>query len=236
MGEIFSGMGEIFAAFAQNDSWMLSQALRTPGAWGFGLFAMLASGILVYFIYRYIPFLERRLESWVMVIAYLTIGGIIFFGVIQRFVPDLMGFAPRAVPRWLQPWPWTTTIPTFLLLIMTWVGCSYNVKLRTHLSFSEFRMSMPRGAQFACLTLDALLWMGFSWVVVVTATRLAVNSAANFQIMLGTDNVMQWWFLISVPLAFVFLVARVIENWLTDLKNYRSGEVMIKQAVIGGDA
>ena len=124
MGEIFAGMGEILAAFAQNDSWMLSQALRTPGAWGLGLFAMLAGGGLVYVLYRYVPFLERRLESWVMVISYLTIGGIIFFGVIQRFVPDLLGIDPRAVPRWLQPWPWTTTIPPFLFLIMTWLAAA----------------------------------------------------------------------------------------------------------------
>ena len=94
---------------------------------------------------------------------------------------------------------------------------------------------MPRTAQFACLTLDALLWIGFSWVVVVTASRIVANSAANFQIMLGTDNVMQWWFLLAVPLSFVFLVGRVIENWLTDLRHYRTGETMIKQAVIGGD-
>lgn len=236
MGEIFAGMGEILAAFAQNDAWMLSQALRTPDAWGFGLIAMMVSGAIVLVLYRLVPFLDRRLESWVMVISYLTIGGIIFFGVIQRFVPDLLGFDPREVPRWLQPWPWTTTIPPFLFLVMTWFGCSYNVRLRTHLSFSEFRMAMPRGAQFACLTLDAILWIGFSWVVVVTATRIVANSAANFQIMLGTDNVMQWWFLLAVPLSFVFLVARVIENWLADLRAFQSGQVMIKQAVIGGDA
>lgn len=236
MGEIFAGMGEILAAFAENDSWMLSEALRSPGAWGFGLLAMLTGGILMNIVYRFVPFVERQLEAWVMVISYLTIGGIIFFGVIQRFVPDMLGFDPRSVPPWLQPWPWTTTIPPFLFLIMTWVGCSYNVKLRTHLSFSEFRMAMSRTWQFACLTLDAILWIGFSWVVVVTASRIVANSAANFQIMLGTDNIMQWWFLLAVPLSFIFLVARVIENWLMDLQNYRTGEVMIKQAVIGGDA
>ena len=86
-----------------------------------------------------------------------------------------------------------------------------------------------------CLMLDAVLWVGFSWVVVVTSTKVAVNSAANFQIMLGTDNVMQWWFLLSVPLAFTTLVARVIENAVTDIANFRSGETLISQAVIGGD-
>ncbi|MEM9319162.1 MAG: TRAP transporter small permease subunit [Pseudomonadota bacterium] len=236
MGELFAGMGEILAAFGSNDSFMIRSALRAEAAWLFGLIVMMAGGVAILIAYRLLPILDRQLEAWVMVTSYLTIGAIIFFGVIQRFVPGMLGMDPTATPNWLQPWPWTTTIPPFLFLIMTWVGCSYNVKLRTHLAFSEFRMAMPRAAQFACLTLDAILWLGFSWVVVVTSSRIVANSASNFQIMLGTDNVMQWWFLIAVPLSFIFLVARVLENWLADVQNLRSGEPLIKQAVIGGDA
>lgn len=235
MGEMIAGLGDVLAAFASGDSFMIRQALREEAAWALGLVVMLLGGAGLLLLYRILPVLDRQLEAWVMVVSYLTIGGIIFFGVIQRFVPDLLGMDPRATPAWLQPWAWTTTIPPFLFLVMTWVGCSYNVKLRTHLAFSEFRMAMPRGAQFICLTVDAILWIGFSWVVVVTGSRIVANSASNFQIMLGTDNVMQWWFLMSVPLSFIFLVARVMENWLVDLNNFRSGNVMIEQAVIGGD-
>lgn len=235
MGEIFSGMGEILAAFADGDSWMIREALRAEAAWVLGLVLMLIGGAAILAVFRFVPFLDKHLEAYVMVVSYLTIGGIIFFGVIQRFLPGMLGMDPTAVPTWLQPWPWTTTLPPFLFLVMTWVGCSHNVKLRTHLAFAEFRGAMPRAAQFACLTMDALLWIGFSWVVVVTSSRIVANSASNFQIMMGTDGLMQWWFLMSVPLSFVFLIARVMENWLEDLGNYRAGRTMIEQAVIGAD-
>ncbi len=92
---------------------------------------------------------------------------------------------------------------------------------------------MPRGLQFACQTLDFALWLGFSWVVVTTSTKVAMNSASNFQIVLGTDNVLQWWFLISVPLSFVLIAARSMENYLEDIQNLRSGEPLIKQVAIG---
>jgi len=195
MGEIFAGMGEILAAFAENDSWAIREALRSNGAWALGMIIMLVGGFAIRMIYRFVPFIERHLESYVMVISYLTIGGIIFFGVIQRFVPGMLGMDFSNTPQWLQPWPWTTTLPPFLFLVMTWVGCSYNVKLRTHLAFSEFRSNMGRSKQMVLLSLDALLWIGFSWVVVVTSTRIVANSASNFQIMMGTDGLMQWWFL-----------------------------------------
>ncbi|MGX9355667.1 TRAP transporter small permease [Roseobacteraceae bacterium S113] len=196
---------------------------NNPGLWPLGLIVTLVGGGAMAFVYRRVPYIEKNLEPAVMVVAYLAIGYIIFSGVIQRFF--LSG----------QP-PWSTTIPPFLFLIMAWIGCSYNVKLRTHLAFAEFRKAAPRGIQLGFLLLDAALWLGFAWIVVVTTTQESVRAAANFSIMLGTDNVMQWWFLCTVPLAFILLTARVIQNAIDDLAKFRDGGEMIETAVIGGDA
>ena len=220
--DMFTGMGELISAFFANDAFMLQSAMRgNPGLWPLGLIVTILGGALVATIYKFVPFIERNLEPAVMVIAYLAIGYIIFSGVIQRFY--LSG----------QP-PWSTTIPPFLFLIMTWVGCSYNVKLRTHLAFAEFRKASPRGVQLVLLLLDAVLWLGIAWIVVVTTTQESVRAAANFSIMLGTDNVLQWWFLATVPVAFILLTARVFENAAADLRKYREGAEMIQNAVIGG--
>lgn len=219
---IVNEISEILSAVLSNDAWMISESLKTNAAWVLGAFVTLLGGGFFLIIYKYIPWVERNLESTVMVSTYLLIGVIIFVEVFRRFILN-------------QQAPWSTTLPPFLFLIMTWAGCAYNVKLRTHLAFAEFRSNMPRTLQFVCLTLDAILWLGFSWIVVVTSTQVAANSAANFQILLGTDNVLQWWFLVSVPLSFILIAARAMENWLIDLENLRSGEVLIKPAAIGAD-
>ncbi|QFT33374.1 TRAP transporter small permease subunit [Roseibium porphyridii] len=219
---IVSEAAEIFSAVLSNDAWMISEALKTDAAWVVGAFVTLIGGALIVLVYHYVPWIERSLEATIMTSTYLLIGAIIFVEVFRRFVLNVQA-------------PWSTTLPPFLFLIMTWMGCAYNVKLRTHLAFSEFRMAMPRPAQFLCLTLDALLWLGFSWVVVVTSTQVAANSAANFQIMLGTDNVLQWWFLISVPLAFLLIAARAMENWLIDVKNLMTGKPLTGAVAIGSD-
>lgn len=221
--EMMAGMGTVIAAFLSNDSFEMQSAMRNnPGIWPLGLIVTLVGGALVAYLYKVVPFVERNLEPTVMVVAYLAIGYIIFSGVIQRFFLDG------------QP-PWSTTIPPFLFLVMTWVGCSYNVKLRTHLAFAEFRKASPRAVQFFMLMLDALLWLGFAWIVVVTTTQESVRAAANFAIMLGTDNVLQWWFLATVPVAFILLTARVLGNAVDDYRKFREGGEMIEAAVIGGD-
>ncbi|MFA3916401.1 TRAP transporter small permease [Ruegeria hyattellae] len=222
MTTIVSDISEIFSAVLSNDAWMISESLKTNAAWVVGAFATLLGGAFFLLLYKYIPWVERNLESTVMVSTYLLIGVIIFVEVFRRFILNVQA-------------PWSTTLPPFLFLIMTWAGCAYNVKLRTHLAFAEFRTNMPRTLQFLCLSLDAVLWIGFSWIVVVTSTQVAANSAANFQILLGTDNVLQWWFLVSVPLSFILIAARSMENWLTDLNNLKTGAPLIAPVAIGAD-
>jgi TRAP-type C4-dicarboxylate transport system permease small subunit len=221
MTEWFNGTGDVISALFSNDVWTLKSAMRLNGVWVVGLFATLIGGFLVMLIYRFVPFIERHLERSVMVVSYLAIGGIISVEVVRRFVFKVQE-------------PWSTTLPPYLFLIMTWIGCSYNVKLRTHLSFAELRTASPRPVQMGLLILDAVLWLGFAWVVFVTSTRVTINSAANFQIMPGTDHVMQWWFMISMPIAFVLLAGRVMQNLVDDLATYKTDRPLIEQAVIGG--
>lgn len=222
MGSILGDVSAVIAATLSGDSWEMKQAFGGPGIWIVGLVVVLFGAWLIARIYRLSPFIEKHLERALMVWSYLLIAGIIFVEVFRRFVLN-------------EQAPWSTTLPPYLFLIMTWFGCAYNVRLRTHLAFSELRSNLPRAGQMMCLWLDAFLWIGICWVVVVTSLRVVVNSAANFQIMLGTDDVMQWWFLISVPISFIMLAARAYQNLSEDIANFRSGDDLIATAVIGGE-
>jgi len=220
---IWSEALAIFPALLGGDPFEITRALRTEGAWITGTLFTVVGALLVMAIYAAVPLIERHLERTLMVYSYLGIAIIIFVEVIRRFVFSVQE-------------PWSTTFPPVLFLVMAWFGCAYNIKLRTHLSFNEFRMNMPRPAQFFCLSLDAVLWMVFCIIVVVTGSRVAANAADNFQILEGTDNFMKWWFLITMPIAFIIMAGRVMENWLEDWRNLKSGAPLIRQAVIGGDA
>lgn len=219
---IWSDAGALFAAFASQDSYEIRNALTADSTWVIGAVFLLIAGFGLAWLYHHIPVFERYFERTIMVTTYLAIALIIFWGVIDRFI-----FANQQ--------PWSTTIPPLLFMIMAWFGAAYNIRVRTHLSFSEFRTRMPRAGQLACLFFDFVLWFGFSLILLVTTLRLVALSASNFQIVLGTDDTMQWWFLIAAPLAAVLMAGRAVENIQDDVKNYRSGEPLIRQAVIGAD-
>lgn len=179
--------------------------------------------LLVVIVPILLVLLERTPERTIVVYCYIVMALIIFIGVIQRFV-----FSVQV--------PWSTTIPPLLFMIMAWYGATFNVRLRTHLSFSEFRTKFgPRG-QLVCLTFDNILWLVFCIIVVTTTARVTVNTYDNFAIVLGTDDIMRWWFIITMPLCFILLATRSIENVVEDFTKYRNGDRLIEQAVIGGDA
>ncbi|MGB7242291.1 MAG: TRAP transporter small permease subunit [Sulfitobacter sp.] len=219
---IITEAANVVTALFSGASWKMNEAFKTDGMWLFGLFVTLVGGFLAERFYKALPAVDRHLERGIAVIAYLMIAGIIFWGVIDRF--------------WFsRQWAGSTTVPPFLFMIMAWFGCSYNVKLRTHLSFSEFRNNMKPAAQISALTMDTVLWLGFCWIAITTSLRFTAYSADNFQLVDGVDNTMKWWFYITVPIAFTLMSGRVIGNWREDWHNYKTGQVIIKQAVIGGD-
>ena len=221
---VWSDMSTIVTATLSGDiNFKVVQAYRSDAAWFvFGPLTVVGA-VLINYIYRLSPWLDRNLERTIAVTAYIIIAVIIFVGVIQRFV-----FSTQV--------PWSTTIPPLIFMIMSWYGCSYNVKLRTHLSFSEFRSKMRRKAQYQCLVMDNVLWFVFCVIAVTTMSRITINTYDNFAIVLGTDGVMRWWFIITMPIAFVLMAGRVLSNALIDLRRYRNNETLIEQSVIGGEA
>jgi TRAP-type C4-dicarboxylate transport system permease small subunit len=86
---------------------------------------------------------------------------------------------------------------------------------------------MPYGAQFACMCLDAVLWIVFGGIVLyftIEQTRLV---EMNFAIVQGTDNVMQWWFYLATPLAWMLLIFRVLQNLSEDIGRFLRKEPFI---------
>ncbi|MGQ7247953.1 TRAP transporter small permease [Halomonas sp. V046] len=166
-----------------------------------------------------IKWLDDHLEKVIILIAYSGMAGIIFVEVIRRFFFSLQA-------------PWSTSIPVLLFLWLTWFGASLNVKQRSHLSLNEIRMRLPYGGQFACQVLDAVLWIGFGAMVIYYTKAQVELAYMNFAIVPGTDNVMQWWFYLATPLAWILIIIRVLQNLASDVGRYRRREPFNLQPAI----
>ena len=119
----------IIKSLLSQDPWALKSALKSDATWLLGIFVAFAGGSLIAHLYKSLPLVDKYLERIFMVGSYLSIAFIIFWGVIDRFI-----FSNQQ--------PWSTTVPPLLFMVMAWFGATYNVRLRSHLSFTEFRSRM----------------------------------------------------------------------------------------------
>ena len=82
----------------------------------------------------------------------------------------------------------------------------------------------------------SIFWRSLSLSLITTVVTLIIGLPTAWFIATRPDGKREFWlFLITVPLAFVLMTGRVLQNWFDDLRKYRTGEPMIVQAVIGGD-
>lgn len=166
------------------------------------------------FVMTILRWLDRNIERAFILVAYSTMALIIVVAVIQRYV-----FSTQI--------PWSGSIPIYLFLWVTWIGCSYNVRRRSHLCFNELRVRMSYRWQFFCMWLDAALWVLFGCMVVYFTFEQTLLAYNNFSIVQGTDNMMQWWFYCATPVAWVLLMFRALQNLHADIRRYRRNEPFI---------
>ena len=166
--------------------------------------------------------LDNNMEKWFLIVAYTLCAGIIAVEVFRRYILK-------------EQAPWSTYVPSYLFLWLTWLGAAYCVKLRSHLVFNEFRERMPRVWQYIFLQIDYLFYFLFGIIVIYWSYDLVALHFEMESIVPGTDDVLSWWFYSATPVGWTLLLIRVVQNMVIDFIDFRSGAPMkVKSASMTG--
>jgi TRAP-type C4-dicarboxylate transport system permease small subunit len=164
--------------------------------------------------------LDWNLEKIVLVTAYSTCTLIIAVEVFRRYVLS-------------QQAPWSTTIPSYMFLWLTWLGAAYCVKIRAHLCFNEIRDRMPRTWQYVLMQVDYVLFVVFGLVVIYWSGDLVLLQFNIESIVPGTDDLPSWLFYSATPIGWSLLIFRVAQNVIEDARDFRSGGPLKARGTFG---
>ena len=153
--------------------------------------------------------IDENIERVIIIISYVTMAGIIFVEVIRRMLFGLQA-------------AWSVQIPICLFLFITWFSAAYNAKARSHLAFAGLRQKMTPSWQMACHVLDFACWITLGAFVIYYSTEQVIINKENFSMVLGTE-LMTWYFMVSTPIGWAFIVYRVTQNLCKDIQKYRQG-------------
>jgi TRAP-type C4-dicarboxylate transport system permease small subunit len=157
-----------------------------------------------------LAWLDRNLEKSVIIAAYSTCAGIIAVEVFRRYVLSIQA-------------PWSTTVPAYMFLWLTWIGAAHGAKIRAHLNFSEVRVRLPRRVQFVLMQIDNALFLILASIVIYYGFGLLQLQIDNQSVVPGTDTIPQWWFYSATPVGWLLLVIRVLQNVVKDCIAMRDG-------------
>lgn len=158
----------------------------------------------------FLRWLDVNLEKWILILAYTTCAGIVFVEVVRRFFFSVQE-------------PWSTTVPAYMFLWLTWLGCSYAVKVRAHLRFTEVRERFPVAVRYALMQLDYVLFIVFGVVVIYWSIDLLELQIMNESVVPGTDNLPSWWFYTATPVGWSLLLFRVLQCAVEDFLDMLKG-------------
>lgn len=143
--------------------------------------------------------------------------------------------ASEVIQRFLfrQSWLWSTWVAIGLFVWFAWIGCSWNVKTRSHLRFGTIRKKLSPRVQFVLLMLDYALWILFA-VVAGYYSILNISKLAFIEAMIYGSNIPKWVVPLCIPVSFGLLLFRICQCVVQDIKALKRNEVVT--TIIHSDA
>jgi TRAP-type C4-dicarboxylate transport system permease small subunit len=114
-------------------------------------------------------------------------------------------------------WGGTAAIQAFIFL--SWVGCAYHVRHRSHLSFDAIRNRLPRKLRLAGMVIDDLIWLVLSGIVIYYSWDVVEMHRMLGATLEGTDSFPQWVASATVPLSWALIAVRALQDLVILLRD-----------------
>ena len=132
---------------------------------------------------------DQNIEGALIFPMYFIMMAIMAIGVVQRLL-------------FRTSWHWAVYICIGLFVWFSWLGCSWNVKERSHLRLSSFRTKMPRNVQLGLLMLDYILWIAFGIIASYSSVIQIMRLHDIGALVYGTETIPKWVVPLCIPVSF----------------------------------
>jgi TRAP-type C4-dicarboxylate transport system permease small subunit len=153
--------------------------------------------------------LNRNGERYLMLVFYSLIVFVIVAEVVRRF-----GLHFSSI--------WGEEVARYSFIFLGWVGASYAVKERAHIRFDSLIKAVPPRWSGLVYLIGDLATLLMAAIAIYWSVQ-SVASAIRFESLTPGLRVGTYWFLASVPLAFLMMVVRLFQSMARDLADLRAG-------------
>jgi TRAP-type C4-dicarboxylate transport system permease small subunit len=156
--------------------------------------------------------LDANVERSVMLVLYVFIAAIVGGEAILRYITGSQ-----------TQWGGTGAIHAFIFL--SWLGCAYHVRQRSHIRFDAIRDRLSPAGRLACYILDDLLWLVMAAIVIYYSIGLVQMHMSLGATLEGTDHFPYWIAVSAVPVGWTLIVIRSLQDLALLVDEFRRDDL-----------
>jgi TRAP-type C4-dicarboxylate transport system permease small subunit len=156
--------------------------------------------------------LDANVERSLMLVLYAFIAAIVGGEAVWRYLANAQ-----------TQWGGTAAIHAFIFL--SWLGCAYHVRLRSHIRFDGLRARLSPRGKLIWYLLDDSLWLAMAVVVIHHSTNLVEMHRSLGATLEGTDDFPYWIAVAAVPLGWLLIAIRALQDAVLLFADYRAGRL-----------
>jgi len=153
--------------------------------------------------------LDRNGERWLLLVFYVMLVGTMFIEVVRREV-----FSYSSI--------WGEEIVRYSFIYLAWIGAAAAVKERGHIRIDVIMKYVPQRVK-ALLYIFGDLVMFVVALIALYWSWESVHVSWKFGSVTHGLRISQTWFLFAVPFGFALVMLRLIQSFLRDISDLRSG-------------
>lgn len=160
--------------------------------------------------------LDKNAERWALLVFYVMLVGTMFIEVVRREV-----FSYSSI--------WGEEIVRYSFIYLAWIGAAAAVKERGHIRIDVILQYVGQRLKTLLYILGDVVMFGVAIIAFYWSLETVLISARFGSVTHGL-RISQVWFLAAVPIGFGLVMLRLIQSFLRDISDLRSG-----RAVYEGD-
>jgi C4-dicarboxylate transporter DctQ subunit len=153
--------------------------------------------------------LDKNGERWLLLVFYTLLVATMAIEVIRREV-----FSYSSI--------WGEEIVRYSFIYLAWIGAATAVKERAHIRIDVlYHYVGPRARAFLYILGDVVMF--FVAILALYWSFETVSVSWKFGSVTDGLRISKVWFLMAVPAGFALLIFRLLQSFIRDLKDLRSG-------------
>ncbi len=158
---------------------------------------------------RFLENLNRNAERWALLIFYVMLVATMFIEVLRREVLSYSSI-------------WGEEMVRYSFIYLAWIGAAAAVRERGHIRIDVIMQYVGRRAKGLLYIFGDIVMFAVAVIALYWSFETVLVSAKFGSVTHGL-RISQVWFLSAVPIGFALVILRLVQSFLRDLENLRSG-------------